>query len=213
MKENLREIRDRMDKACESVGRDPAEITLIAVSKTFPIDAIEEAYDLGLRDFGESRLQEAQPKIESLPDDNRWHFIGVLQSNKAKKIGQLFSVVHTIAAESHLKEINKANRQIEAFIELNIAKEAQKSGISPESLDEFIKKVIQYPHVHLLGLMTIGPAENDPEAMRPYFQRTKKLNDQIGGTRLSMGMSGDFDVAIQEGASHIRVGTALFGVR
>ncbi len=206
-------IRDRIERACESAGRDPKGVTLVAVSKTHSAEAIQSAYDLGLREFGESRLQEAIPKIEVLPNDIVWHFVGHLQSNKAKRAGQVFDVVHTIEHESQLIELQKANRRIDALIELNIAKEAQKHGIFTESLDDLRNKVIHYGHVHLRGLMTIGPALDEPEKMRPFFKALRLLNERIGGDWLSMGMSGDFEVAIQEGSTHIRVGTALFGER
>lgn len=210
---NLSLINQRIASACESVGRNPSEITLIAVSKTFTFDDIQEAYDAGHRHFGESRLQEAQPKIEALPTDIVWHFIGTLQSNKAKKIAQLFPVIHTIDSESKLKEISKAERLIEGFIEVNIANEPQKAGISPDSLDVFGQTVLSYSQVHLTGLMTIGPTVSDPEQSRLYFRQLRNHAHRLGVEKLSMGMSQDFDVAIQEGATHIRVGSAIFGKR
>jgi len=210
---NIALIQSQIDRAAETVQRDPNEITLIAVSKTFPIDAIREAYDAGHRHFGESRLQEAQPKIEALPGDIVWRFIGNLQSNKAKKVAQLFEVIHTLESESQLKEIAKAERQIDGFIEVNIAKETQKAGISTDEVDELIEVVLHYPQVRLCGLMTIGPVEEDPETSRKYFRVLKNLANEKDLKGLSMGMSQDFDVAIQEGATHIRVGSAIFGSR
>lgn len=210
---NLSKINLRIASACNSVGRDPSEITLVAVSKTFSIEDIQQAYDAGHRHFGESRLKEAQPKIEALPSDVIWHFIGTLQSNKAKKIAQLFPVIHTIDSEAKLKEISKAERLIEGFIEVNIANEPQKAGISPDSLDVFGQTVLSYSQVHLTGLMTIGPTVSDPELSRPYFRQLRNHAHRLGVQKLSMGMSQDFDVAIQEGATHIRVGSAIFGKR
>lgn len=210
---NLAQIQARIAQACESVNRDPADVALIAVSKTFSTDDIKEAYDAGHRHFGESRLQEAQPKIEALPIDIVWHFIGHLQSNKSKKVAQLFEVVHTLDSESQLKEIAKAGRSIEGFIEVNIANEPQKAGISPESLDEFAQTVLSYSQVHLTGLMMIGPTVSKPELSRPYFRQLRNHARRLGVEKLSMGMSQDFDVAIQEGATHIRVGSAIFGSR
>lgn len=210
---NLREIRERIDRAAESVGRDPALVNLIAVSKTFPADAVRAMYDLGQRHFGESRLQEAQPKIESLPGDIVWHFIGGLQSNKAKRVVQLFDVVHTFCGESQLREAAKAGRPVDALIEVNVADEPQKAGVSPQSLDAFHAQLLDFPSVRFRGLMTIGPATENAEGMRPYYRMLREANARLGGQWLSMGMSGDFDVAIQEGASHIRIGTALFGAR
>lgn len=210
---NLSQINQRIASACESVGRDPSEVTLIAVSKNFTSDDVKEAYDAGHREFGESRLQEAQPKIEVLPSDIVWHFVGTLQSNKAKKIAQLFPIIHTIDSESKLKEISKAKRLIEGFIEVNIANEPQKAGISSDSLDVFGQTVLSYSQVHLTGLMTIGPTVSDSELSRPYFRQLKNHAHRLGVEKISMGMSQDFDVAIQEGATHVRVGSAIFGER
>lgn len=213
MQKRLREIRDRIIRACDVAQRDPASVALIAVSKNHPVDAIKAAYDLGLTEFGESRLQEALPKIEAMRNDVAWHYVGKLQSNKAKKAAQYFDVIHTIESEGQLKEIDKAGRRIQAFIEVNIAEEPQKNGILPQELDDLRNIVIHYNHVHLRGLMTIGPALDEPEKMRPFFKSLRLLNERTGGDWLSMGMSGDFEVAIQEGSTHIRVGTALFGER
>jgi len=210
---NLSKVQGEVAIACAVAGRNPSEVTLIAVSKTVPTDAIQEAYDAGHRHFGESKLQEAQPKIEALPPDIVWHFIGNLQSNKAKKVAQYFKVIHTLYSESQLKEIQKANREIEGFIEVNIAKESQKAGLWPESLDEFKAIVLNYSQVHLTGLMTIGPALDDPELSRQYFRELRNHALRLGVNKLSMGMSQDFGVAIQEGATHIRVGSAIFGSR
>lgn len=209
----LRDVHDRMEAACRTAGRSPDQVTLIAVSKVQPVSTIQELYELGVRDFGESRLQEAEPKIASLPKDIVWHFIGSLQSNKAKKIAELFQVVHTLCKDSQLVEIQKSSKQVEGLIEVNIANESQKAGISPQSLDAYRSSVLHYSQVHLRGLMTIGPALDDPEAMRPYFRKLREFGQVAGAQWLSMGMSNDFDVAIQEGSTHIRVGTALFGAR
>lgn len=212
MRGRLKAIQDRIERACETVGRDPALVTLIAVSKTHPADSIRAMYDLGHRVFGESRLQEAIPKIEALPGDIEWHYIGKLQSNKAKKATEYFRAIHTIESESQLKELAKG-RPIDGLVEVNIGEEPQKSGIAPEMLDDFLKIVLQYDQVKFRGLMAIGPAHPNAEAMRPYFQRMFRLNERVQGEWLSIGMSQDFDVAIQEGATHVRVGTALFGER
>lgn len=211
--DNLSRIEERIHLACERAGRNREEITLIAVSKTVPTDLIRIAYDLGVRDFGESRVQEAIPRFEALPKDIRWHFVGKLQSNKIKKIAPLGWVVHTLESQSQLTEIQKLEEPVQALIEVNIGEEPQKSGLLPEELPVFFESVLHCSNVHFLGLMAIGPQVDDPELMRPYFRKLKTLNDQLGGNWLSMGMSGDFEVAIQEGSTHIRVGTALFGVR
>jgi hypothetical protein len=205
-------VQDRIERAAGQAGRDPREVTLVAVSKTQPLDAVLAAYDLGLRDFGESRLQEAMPKIEATPRDIVWHFIGKLQSNKARRVAEVFQEIHTLESTSQLGEIEKASGSTGGFIEVNIAKEAQKSGIFTENLDGFRGEVLNCSHVQFRGLMTIGPAI-DPEGMRPFFRKLRKLNEEVGGRWLSMGMSSDFDVAIQEGATHVRVGSAIFGSR
>ncbi len=204
-----------MDRAAVSAGRDPKSVTLIAVSKTVPIERIQEAYDLGIRDFGESRWQEAELKIKSLPDDIRWHFIGHLQSNKARRVAENVYAIHTLSSMTQLKAIESMAlaTPVQALIEVNIAKEPQKSGIFAEALDEFVEMVLQCSKVHFRGLMTIGPANLNAELMRPFFESMRFLNQKVGGSWLSMGMSDDFEVAIQEGSTHVRIGSALFGAR
>lgn len=211
--QNYHRVKEEIEQACSVSGRDPNTVTLIAVSKTYPIENIQTLYDLGHRDFGESRLQEAEPKIAALPGDIRWHMIGHLQSNKAKRVAQLFNVLHTLSTEGQLKEIQKAGRVVDGFIEVNIAEEPQKSGLNTKNLDEYHQHALHSHQVNFLGLMTIGPLVESAELMRPHFRRLKTLNDELGGTCLSMGMSGDFSVAIQEGATHVRVGSAIFGSR
>jgi len=213
IKSQLENIQTRIDLAAKSANRRPEEITLVAVSKTQPLELLQEAYALGIRHFGESRLQEALPKIEAMPKDIHWHFIGTLQSNKAKRIASVFSTVHTFCKEPQVFEADKAQHSIDGFIEVNIASEVQKSGIAPFELDELHAKLLQSKHVHFRGLMTIGPAGLEPEQMRPYFKELRSLAEGVGSESISMGMSGDFEVAIQEGASHIRIGTAIFGSR
>jgi pyridoxal phosphate enzyme (YggS family) len=211
--ERYQEILTRVADASKSVGRDPNSVTLIAVSKTYPVDAIRELYDLGHRDFGESRLQELIPKWEELPKDIRWHFIGKLQSNKTKRAAEFCGAIHTIETISQLKELHKSAKPVTVFIEVNVAEEEQKSGILQNSLDTFAQDVIRCEQAILSGLMTIGPVVEDPEESRPYFRKLRQLGEAIGTKNLSMGMSLDFEVAIQEGATHIRVGTLLFGAR
>ncbi|MDH4388381.1 MAG: YggS family pyridoxal phosphate-dependent enzyme [Fimbriimonas sp.] len=213
MIERYRNIQDRIARACDSVGRDASSVTLIAVSKTYPASAIQELYDLGHRDFGESRLQELVPKVEELPKDIRWHFIGKLQSNKTRRAAEICHAIHTIETSSQLKELNKSEKSVDVFIEVNVAEEEQKSGILQNSLDTFVQDVIRCEQANLSGLMTIGPVVQDPEQSRPYFRKLRHLGESIGTKNLSMGMSLDFEVGIQEGATHIRVGTLLFGAR
>lgn len=211
--ERLSAIEERIQRACDEAGRDRKGVTLIAVSKTKSAEAIRELYDLGIRDFGESRLQEALPKIEALPKDICWHFIGHLQSNKAKKIASVFDVIHTVCNEGQLSQIARQERTVDVLVEVNVAQEPQKTGIIAVDLDAVTQLVIQCTRARLRGLMTIGPALEDPEAMRPYFRIITSEAARLGLEWISMGMSHDFDVAVQEGATHIRVGTALFGTR
>ena len=206
----LQRVRDRVEAAAISVGRDPADIQLIAVSKTQPVEAIKSLYDLGIRQFGESRLQEAIPKVEALPNDIEWHFIGHLQSNKARRVAEVFSVVQTLSTEGQLRELAKGAGVVSALIEVNIAREPQKSGILMENLARFRDLVLQCKQVHLRGLMTIGPLVADQEQIRPYFRELAQANQDPW---LSMGMSDSLEVGIQEGATHVRVGTSLFGER
>ncbi len=208
--QRLQRVRDRMEAAAASVARDPAGVQLIAVSKTQPVDAIRALYDLGIRQFGESRLQEAIPKIEALPNDIEWHFIGHLQSNKTRRVAEYFDVIQTLSTEGQLRELAKVEKSVSALIEVNIAREAQKSGILMENLARFRDLVLQCKQVHLRGLMTIGPLVADQEQIRPFFRELALANQDPW---LSMGMSDSLEVGIQEGATHIRVGTSLFGER
>lgn len=211
--DRLHEIRSRIDSAARSVGRDPRNVELVAVSKNQPLSALLEAYEAGQRHFGESRLQEALPKIAEMPSDAVWHFIGKLQSNKARRVSQFFNVIHTIESETQLREIVKSEQVVDVFIEVNLAREPQKSGILPEKLEEFHELLLQLPATRFRGLMTIGPIVENPEQSRALFRELAGLNQKLGGTWLSMGMSDDFEVAIQEGSTHVRVGTAIFGSR
>ena len=207
------EIREKCDDICRKCDRDPASVTIIAVSKTVPLDLMLQAYDIGIRDFGESRYQEAQPKIEAMPSDIRWHFIGKLQSNKARRIGESFDVIHTLEAQSQIRELEKCDKQIKALIEVNVTKEQQKAGIFPETLDETVDLLSCSQNVRFQGLMTIGPLVDDPEQNREVFRSLAQLGMRHRAEWLSMGMSADYDVAIQEGATHVRIGSALFGER
>ena len=210
---NLRNVRARIERACDAANRDPAGITLIAVSKTYPAEAVRALYDLGHRHFGESRLQEALPKVESLPHDIVWHFIGRLQSNKARRVADTFDAVHTLETDGQLREIAKSRRAIDGLIEVNLANEPQKGGRLLSDITVFSENVVQCPNVRFRGLMAIGPAGLSNEALRPLYQGLAEANARLGGTWLSLGMSGDLEAAIAEGATHVRVGTALFGSR
>lgn len=208
-------VTDRIARAAESCGRDPADVTLVAVSKTVSVDTMRALADLGHRDFGESRWQEAEGKLAAMPNDTVWHFIGHLQSNKAKRIAACFPWIHTLATVSALNEVAKAAAGNQVLIEVNTSKEAQKSGVFLEGVGTFARAVIECPHVRLRGLMTIGPNVEDANAIRDCFRALRKAQDELnlGLDRLSMGMSGDFEMAIREGSTHVRVGSLLFGDR
>ena len=211
--ERLQAVQDRIARACDAAKRDPAGVTLVAVSKFHPLDALKALYDLGQRDFGESRLQEALPKVDAMPNDVVWHFIGGLQSNKTKRAAGSFDVLHTLESEAQLREIEKAGRLVDGLIEVNLALEAQKGGLSIDCASSFVQKVVQCPHVRFRGLMAIGPAGFSDEVLRPMYRELAEANARLGGTWLSLGMSGDLEAAIAEGSTHVRVGTALFGER
>lgn len=212
----LRDVRDRISYAAQLSGRRPESVRLIAVTKRVDPDAIMECVQDGQRDFGENYLQEAIPKIDTFPDLN-WHFLGRLQSNKAKRIGKMFGVVHTLDSIRSAKMLTADGEQsCAALIEVNIAREGQKSGVLPENLDELFESVYHMRGLRVCGLMTMGPANRNPQDLRPYFAEMRSLLERVGlqdGGWLSMGMSADFEVAIQEGATHVRIGSAIFGPR
>jgi PLP dependent protein len=213
LKARYEEINSEIARHCAISGRSVDEVTLIAVSKNHPAESIQTLYDLGHRHFGESRQQELFAKIDVLPQDIVWHFIGTLQSNKLRKVAERCSMLHTLEKESQIRELRKVSEPIQVLVEVNIAEEPQKTGISSKTLDVFIQSVLECEQANLTGLMTIGPNQEDAEQMRGYFAEMRRLNEKFGFNVLSMGMSNDFDVAIQEGATHIRVGTSLFGER
>jgi pyridoxal phosphate enzyme (YggS family) len=227
--DNIAEVRRRMADAARRAGRDPAEISLMAVSKTQPPERIREAYHAGLRLFGENRVQEYAGKAGALQDLSaaEWHMIGHLQSNKAAKAVELFSTVESVDSLRLAERLNAAAREIgkklTVLIEINIGGEAVKSGAAAESedLQELLQGAAGLEHVEFRGLMTVPPFTEDPQQARPYFRKLRELRDQIAARRLpgigmqvlSMGMSHDFEVAIEEGSTCVRVGTAIFGER
>lgn len=208
------EILARIESSARKVGRNPDDITLVAVSKTFSAEKIFELYEFGHKNFGESRLQEALPKIQALPSDIKWHFVGEFQSNKAKKIAQTFTLIHSLATESALMKLNQLTEPVAVLLEINIAEEAQKAGLLPGALDRFLQSALECKQVQIEGLMTIGPATKDPEESRLWFRKLRELAEPHPNlVQLSMGMSQDFEQAVQEGSTLVRVGTALFGER
>ena len=223
--ENLAEVERRICAACERAGRSREEVTLIAVSKTKPISMIEELLPGGTRDFGENKVQELCEKYEQLPKDIRWHLIGHLQRNKVKYVVDKACLIHSVdslrLAEAISEEGRKRQLSLPVLIEVNVAGEESKFGVSPEETEELIRKIAKLPAVSVKGLMTIAPFVEDPEENRVHFANLKKLNvdikrksiDNVSMNVLSMGMTGDYEVAIEEGATMVRVGTGIFGER
>lgn len=215
LRERLAEVRERIARAAARAGRKPEEITLVAVTKVFPASVIREAYELGLRDFGENYVQEFERKHPELADlgSARFHLIGHLQSNKARRAAELFDVIQTLDTPKLARRLNETGRRLPVMIEVKLSEEASKSGVDPAALPALIEAVRACPNLTLLGLMTMPPWSEDPEASRPYFARLRRLAEEHGLRELSMGMSHDLEVAIEEGATCVRVGTALFGPR
>ena len=213
--DRLAAVRDRIQRAAERARRDPNGIVLLAVTKVFPAFAIREAYDLGLREFGENYVQEFEgkaPAVRAL-SGARYHLIGHLQSNKSTKAAELFEVIQTVDSAKLARRLQNAGRPLDVMLEVKLSTEPDKSGAAPEELAELITTVRRCSNLKLLGLMTMPPWSEDPEASRPYFRRLRELAGQHGLEQLSMGMSGDLEAAIEEGSTCVRVGTALFGKR
>ena len=212
---NLAAVRARMERAAERSRRDPAGILLLAVTKIFPAEAIQEAYALGLREFGENYVQEFERKAPSLSGlaDARFHLIGHLQSNKAVKAAELFQVVQTVDSAKLARRLNDAGRILDIMLEVKLSEEESKHGVDPVGVPALIEAVRACPNLRLRGLMTMPPWSEDPEAPRAYFRTLRELAQAHGLAELSMGMSNDLETAIEEGSTCVRVGTALFGKR
>ena len=227
--ENIARVRERMQIAAERAGRNAETITLMAVSKTFPASSIREAYAAGLRVFGENRVQEFAGKVEDLRDleHARWHMIGHLQSNKAVKAAELFHAVDSVDSVKLAEKLNEfahsAGKKFAVLMEVNVGGEPAKTGVAPDSpeLDGLLSAGARLEHLEIRGLMTVPPFTEDPQEARFYFRKLRELRDQIARRRfsglsmdvLSMGMSHDFEVAIEEGSTCVRVGTGIFGMR
>lgn len=223
--ENLKKVEENISRACLKAGRERSEVTLIAVSKTKPAEDIMEAYNAGIRDFGENKVQELVDKYEKLPKDIRWHMIGHLQKNKVKYIVDKAVLIHGVDSFGLAEEINKQaekkNIKADILIEVNIAGEETKFGVRPEDTFELVQKVMELSYVNVKGLMCIAPYVVDPEQNRKFFQKMLKLDVDIMSKLcnnmtvdvMSMGMTGDYEVAIEEGATMVRVGTGIFGAR
>lgn len=225
LKDQLQEVEKRIQAACDRAGRKREEVTLIAVSKTKPVETLQEAYDLGVRIFGENKVQELTAKYEALPKDIHWHMIGHLQTNKVKYIIDKAELIHSVdslkLAEMIEKEAAKHDLIADILVEVNVAEEESKFGMKMEEVIPFVEKVSAFPHVRVRGLMTIAPFVEDPEENRSifadlhklYIDIKKKNHDNDTVSVLSMGMTNDYEVAIEEGATMVRVGTGIFGAR
>lgn len=225
IKENLVQVSENIKKICEKVGRNPEEVRLIAVSKTKPIEMLLEAYEYGCREFGENKVQELVDKYEQMPKDVKWHMIGHLQRNKVKYIVDKVVLIHSVdslkLAEEISREALKKQVEVSILIEINIAGEESKFGIKPDEAVDMVKAIALLPNIQIEGLMTIAPYVENPEENRQYFAQLKELSvdislkniDNVNMNVLSMGMSGDYMVAVEEGATCVRVGTGIFGER
>ena len=225
VKENLAMVEDRVKAACDRAGRSYGSVTLIAVSKTKPVRLVEQAYEYGIRQFGENKAQEMKEKYDMLPKNIEWHFIGHLQTNKIKYVLGRAALIHSVdslhLAEAIEAECVKKGLEADVLVEVNVAQEETKSGIRTEEAEGLIRDIARLPHVHVKGLMTIAPFVENAGNNRMIFRTLKELSVDIAGKNidnvsmniLSMGMTNDYEVAIEEGATHIRVGTAIFGER
>lgn len=225
LKENLANAEKNIEQACKNAGRNRNEVTLIAVSKTKPVEMLQEIYDENIRDFGENKVQELCSKMEQLPSDIRWHMIGHLQRNKVKYIVGKVELIHSVDTYRLAEEINiqakKQNVIVPILVEVNIAHEESKFGISAEDAILLVEEISGLENIRIKGLMTIAPYVENPEDNRLYFRKIKQLSvditnkniDNVSMEILSMGMTGDYMVAIEEGATMVRVGTGIFGER
>ena len=223
--DKLNLVKKNIEEACDTAGRSPQEVTLIAVSKTKPVEMLKEAYDAGARVFGENKVQEIVDKYDHMPSDVKWHMIGHLQRNKVKYIVDKVAMIHSVdsfrLAETIEKEAAKKNVTVPILIEVNVAQEESKYGLKPEEVLPFIEEIADFSHIQIKGLMTIAPYVENAEENREIFRELKKLSVDIAAKNinnvtmsvLSMGMTGDYMVAVQEGATMVRVGTGIFGAR
>lgn len=223
--ENIRAVEERLCAACKRAGRNRGDVTLICVTKTMPVEDLREAYDAGQRSFGENRVQEINEKFPQLPGDIAWHMIGHLQRNKVKYLMDKAVMIHSVdsapLAEAISKEAVKAGRVMDILLEVNAAGEESKFGLGYADVLPLIRRIAPLPGIHICGLMTVAPYTDDPETNRVFFRQLRDLSvdisqesiDNVSMHVLSMGMTGDFEVAVEEGATHIRVGTAIFGKR
>lgn len=223
--ENLRDVESRIAQACQRASRERSEVQLVAVSKTHPVSSIRELYELGIRDFGESRAQELLAKQPELPQDIRWHFIGPLQSNKAKQLVPIVHLFHAVGSESGLKELDRVAQKLgiptQVLLQVNISYESQKHGFEESEVGVLLEAAAALRSLSVRGLMGMASFEEDPQNTREQFCRLKLLHKNLTHSyplsnrfaELSMGMTNDFEVAIEEGSTLVRIGSALFGSR
>jgi hypothetical protein len=215
--ENLRALRERVAAACQRAGRSPEEVVIVAVSKTFPAKLVAEACLAGLTDIGENRVQEAAekiPQVEALGSHPRWHLVGHLQTNKVKTALGLFDIIHSVDSLRLAEAISRqAETPASVLLEVNVGGEASKFGFTPAEAGRAVEQMERLPGLSVQGLMTVAPLSDDPEEVRPVFRELRRLRDALGLRHLSMGMTDDFEVAIEEGATMVRIGRAIFGPR
>lgn len=214
---NIQDIHRRIARACERSHRLPSEITLVAAAKGFEASVVRAAFDCGIRDFGENRVQEAEKKIGQLSDlepDITWHMVGHLQSNKAGTAAELFDIIHSVDSVRLAGILSqRAEQTLPVLLEVNVSGEASKSGFAIDEIAGAVEEVRRLPNLEVTGLMTIAPLTADPEEVRPVFRKLRELRDSLGLEHLSMGMTDDFEVAVEEGATVLRIGRAIFGDR
>jgi len=217
IEDNIRNVEQRIAGACERAGRSPEEVTLVAVTKTVEPPAIEAAFNAGIRNFGENRVQEAKSKLEPLKDFRprmTWHMVGHIQTNKAKTALAIFDIIHSVDSLRLAKILNEhSEAKLPVLIEVNVAAETTKNGFLLHEVDEAVREIGRLPKLELQGLMTVAPLISDAEEVRPVFRRLRYLGKALGLKHLSMGMTDDFEVAIEEGATMVRIGRLIFGER
>ena len=214
---NIREVERRIAGACERVGRSQDEVTLVAVTKAIAVPAIEAAFNAGISNLGENRVQEARPKIEQLANlraDLTWHMVGHLQTNKAKTAVDIFDIIHSVDSVRLAETLSRrSQKKLPVLIEVNVSAEATKTGFWLPEVDEAVRQIGRLPNIEIEGLMTIAPWVSETEKVRHVFRQLRQLRDALGFRHLSMGMTDDFEVAIEEGATLVRIGRAIFGER
>jgi hypothetical protein len=225
IRENIDSVEKMVEDSCRRAGRNRDEVLLVAVSKTKPLSMLQEAYEAGIRDFGENKVQELMDKIPSMPEDVRWHMIGHLQTNKVKYLVGRVAMIHSVDSLHLAEEISrqgvKQNVTVDILVEVNVAGEESKYGVTMEEAPALVEQIAALPNIHVRGLMTIAPFTEIPEENRIFFQKLKQLSidieqksiDNVSMSVLSMGMTGDYCTAIEEGSTCVRVGTGIFGER